>query len=703
MKSRSFAIALVVLLASASFALAQAPTPTPVDSNVAVTTYAQTRGVPCSGGQGSTGCGGCYPEPLLQDPLGLAQLAKVNSEWAPIGPMISGGPDTSLPPSALPVRINATVALTKINVGGDFPGSHITDDTNTFIIPDPADNGWLATGNNPTGCSDEGCNAIEMEWEIGKYPLFAWAGEGDRITALGRWIFDCGHPDPAPLGKCSLNAAQDCITDKRDCVGACNPGILKCSNAPLVSCTSDSGCPNYGTCTNPAPNFNYRAELHPPQAVVVLRNKSIPPGIPASRADVYISSDGGAAGDSCTVEHLTNAGDVLFVKSCFQNHCSVTTDRSCKVDKDCAGGETCIVLDPAGRLADINTSNFEFDMPLPVPVPPSAATATGLKIKTKKFKPKGGLMPKPIFGVTPGPTPNLHVTVPMAVPLSNGMMPNVFAERITAGWIGDTTALKLVQVKFKTLTINNPLKASTPAIPRKCTNPSGGFTATDCTTDADCPAGFCSASSAPCHTDKECAKTDFCSSPSVCLGGIIPGWEMFGEVNGDWVRFKKLETLGGVAPFAAPPYVQPSPIPLAISEHFTFNEFVPSTGSIHLHTTGHSLNCIDLMYGDDLKDDLHTFGLFTGGACLQGGDLDPGIVDITHTGPNFATTFTGATCGAPTSKGVATCTATSSGGDGGTCSTTIARLCVEDADCPSGETCNLAGGGFTLTYTIQVK
>ena len=43
----------------------------------------------------------------------------------------------------------------------------------------------------------------EMEWEFNKYPLFAWAGEGDRITALGRWIFDCGHPNTDPEGACS--------------------------------------------------------------------------------------------------------------------------------------------------------------------------------------------------------------------------------------------------------------------------------------------------------------------------------------------------------------------------------------------------------------------------------------------------------------------------------------------------------------------
>lgn len=715
MESR-FAIGLLVLLALGGVALAQTPTPTPgVDSNVAVVTpYAQSRGQsfvdhhcsldaqkPCNTNadcsptkgtcvtnsvpvacttQGNEGCGGCYPEAFLPDPLTLGQLAKVNPEWAPIGPMISSGPlsDPTIPPSSAPVLMTGTVALTKINVSGDFPASHITDDQNTFLLVDDA--ARLATGNDGSpSCPGEGCGVVEMEWEIGKYPLYAWAGEGDRVSALGRWIFDCGHPDPVPLGACSNNASRTCIVD--------------------------SDCVSPGTCTNPAPVFNLRAELHPPQAVVVFRNnRRIPKSIPAASADVYISNDGGGAGDRCTVTHLKDFHDVLNVRECIQNHCSVTTDRSCRVDKDCAGGETCVGLDPAGRLANINASDFEFDMPLPVPNPLSAANATGLKIKTKSFKPKGGQMPKPTFGVTPGPTPNLHVTIPMSVPLSNGMMPNVFAQRITAGWIADTTALTRVQVKFKSLTINNPLKAATPAIPRKCTNSGGGFLTTDCTTNADCVPGVCNAApSVQCYTNKDCAKTDFCAFPSICLGGINPGWEMFGEVNGDWVKFKKLETIGAAIPFAAPPYAVPSPTPLVIAEHFTFDEFVPSGGTIHLHSTGHSLNCIDTLYGDDLKDDLHTYGLTTGGACLQGEDENPGIINVTHTGPTFGATVIGATCGVPTSKGVYTCTTTSSDGGGGTCSTTTTRLCVEDADCPMGETCNITSGAFTLTYTIQVK
>src|SRR5207245_855622 len=104
--------------------------------------------------------------------------------------------------------------------------------------------------------------------EIVKYPFFAWAGEGDRLTTLGRWIWDCGHPDPDPLGSCSISA-QDCIVDS-DCL----PGEM---------------------CVGTV--FNYHSEIHPPQAVAVSRI-------------------GGGAGDRCVVTHHDNPFDQATI-DCF--------------------------------------------------------------------------------------------------------------------------------------------------------------------------------------------------------------------------------------------------------------------------------------------------------------------------------------------------------------------------------------------------
>lgn len=659
MHSRTLVLVAATLLSSIATAVAQTPTPTAVVSNIAITAYAQSRGqdlsgVPCTT-RGGVGCGGCYPEPVPQDdPLAsaLAMLNLLNPEWQPIGPMIPGG-DPSLPPASLPVRITATVALSK-SPGDDFPSTHLSADYNAELIPD--DNGRLATGD-----SDE---RLEFEWEGDKFPLFMWSGEGDRIIADGRWIFDCGHADPSPQGKCS------------------NGGAV---------CNVDDDCPSGGTCTNPVPTFNYQAELHPPYAVAVLRDKSKGKR-PATRADVYISADAGGASDRCTVTHLPTTTDLLLSKSCFLNHCSVTTARSCSVDADCAGRETCLRFDPANRLADINASDFEFDMPLP----PKPANATDVKIKAKKMKvPKGSVMPKPTFDTThiTDPTPSIHVTVPMTEPI-HGQMPNIFAESITAFWKGDKTKLKRVQVKFTSVTVNNPVKDSTPAVPRVCSDPGTGPTTTACTDDTDCTAGVCAGdASKPCHANSDCKPTDFCSGASQCIGGVTPGWRMWGEVNGDWTEFSGLSQIGAEAPFLAPPYTQPS-TPLVLKQRFKAKEYVPADGSIHIKVSARSFNCLHDLFGHNLSELLGIYGFTDGANCLlTGGSRDPGTVDITLDGPDFGTVG-----GKPTVR-----SATSTGGDAGTCSGTTNRLCVTDADCPGGESCNVTGGAFTVQYTVKVS
>src|SRR5947207_12336765 len=74
MRLRNWTINLVMLLVVAQRAAAQTPTPTPVDSNIAVTNYAQNHGVAPCASRGDTGCGGCYPGPIPpSDPI-LAAL-----------------------------------------------------------------------------------------------------------------------------------------------------------------------------------------------------------------------------------------------------------------------------------------------------------------------------------------------------------------------------------------------------------------------------------------------------------------------------------------------------------------------------------------------------------------------------------------------------------------------------------------------------
>ena len=128
--------------------------------------------------------GGCYPTGI--HPAVLDMLVLINPEWAPI---VSGQTVDSTP-----VLVHGVVQGMHGDTSGDFPSTHLRADVNHFVLLDPEDSDRLATGN------DDGL--IHFEWEAGVYPAWAWAGSGDRVVGLGRWIFDCGHPGAVP-GNCS--------------------------------------------------------------------------------------------------------------------------------------------------------------------------------------------------------------------------------------------------------------------------------------------------------------------------------------------------------------------------------------------------------------------------------------------------------------------------------------------------------------------
>src|SRR6184192_270371 len=128
-----------------------------------------------------------------------AFVVLVNPEWAPIvnGQIVNSDP----------VLVHGVVQGMHGDTSGDFPSTHLRADVNHFVLLDPEDSDRLATGN------DDGL--IHFEWEAGVYPAWAWAGTGDRVVGLGRWIFDCGHPGTVP-GNCSATMSQQCVIDS-DC------------------------------------------------------------------------------------------------------------------------------------------------------------------------------------------------------------------------------------------------------------------------------------------------------------------------------------------------------------------------------------------------------------------------------------------------------------------------------------------------------
>ncbi len=364
--------------------------------------------------------GGCTPFGIaaaLADPtnpanldLLLQQLVAVNPEWAPV---VNGGAS----PVSTPVLIHGKVIDSHLSTT-DFPSTHVSIDQNTDILLDDEDKGCAATGNATAELDDLGRIKephIELEWEADRYPAWAWAGTGDRIVALGRWIFDCGHEDPIP-GVCR-GSTDLCILD-----GDCGAGG--------------------GTCDGIV--FNYHSELHPPQAVAVIRTgRGAPVPTPGdhgaatptsvTRADVFVSGDGGGAGDACVLTPVSSLDALLFAQNCFPFH------------------------EP---LAPINGFDFTFDVPLP-DVPHHGAPFWRI-VEQSDGAPA---VPAKIVvepSLTGPGSPGLHVRVLMTKPVG-GTLPTGFAGTLFAGWLKpDAPPLQHVRVTIDGIEVRNALAHDLP-------------------------------------------------------------------------------------------------------------------------------------------------------------------------------------------------------------------------------------------------
>src|SRR3954447_1831177 len=150
--------------------------------------------------------------------------------------------------------------------GEDLPENHLSYDLDANVAPDApyqyllggdpnAKNGNFALGDG--GKPGEDTNRVHVEWESKVLPQWAWPTENDRVKIVGPWIWDCGH-----WGE-----------------GISDP---------------DYFLPGSG----PATKGNLRGEqteIHPMQALIVTRAKSIEALVPETQTDAFISSDGTAA------------------------------------------------------------------------------------------------------------------------------------------------------------------------------------------------------------------------------------------------------------------------------------------------------------------------------------------------------------------------------------------------------------------------
>lgn len=397
--------------------------------------------------------GGCYP--TGKAPAILDMLVLINPEWAPIAhdPMGVGSD---------PVLLHGTVDAVHGETSGDFPSTHLRSDVVTDVLLDPSDQDRAATGNDGTG-------VIAFEWEAGAYPTWAWPGEGDRIVGLGRYIFDCGHTG-ARDGMCSATTARPCFLD-----GDCRPTMCP-------TCAADETCVGA--------HFGYSSELHPPHATAVIRRgrggklsaKRNARAVPVTRADVYVSADGGGAGDECVLTHLQSELNQLTVE--------------------------CWPL--AHPLARLNTQDFVFDLPLP-PRPAGARPrwrVARLERRSRDVVPARVR----ILRVLDGTDPHLEVHVLMTKKVGK-RLPNHFAGTILAGWQRKTTTLTHVRLTIDGIVVNSDLQRATPAVPRTCSVSD----TIPCATTADCPAG------------------------EMCFGlGPVQGWLGQAAVNGEWQQFTGL-------------------------------------------------------------------------------------------------------------------------------------------------------------------
>ncbi len=419
-------------------------------------TAARASAAPVNSDLAASNYGGpCHPTGI--NPSLLDMLTLINPEWAAIMPLAT---DMAHVDTA-PVVVHGEVQGMHGDLSGDFPSTHLRADVNHFVLLDAADADRLGTGN------DDGL--LHFEWEAGVFPAWAWAGTGDRVVGLGRWIWDCGHPGPTP-GACSVTTSTACVIDH--------------------------DCPSGESCVGP--HFGYSAELHPPYATAAIRrgrgaivyDRPVPTPIAATRADVYASPAGGGAGDRCILTHQTNDTDLLSVQ--------------------------CFPL--AQPVATLNAQDFTFDLPLP----PRPATAGHSVWRVVSYPAPGGTPARlRIKRRVTDPNPHLEVTVRLAHKV-RGVLPTGFAATIFGGWKYDPSPLTHVRVTITDLVVHNALQPATPTVPRTCSSSNTG-----CATSADCPSGESCFGAGPVKSWRMQAAVngewqEFVGLASVDTGQVIP-------------------------------------------------------------------------------------------------------------------------------------------------------------------------------------
>lgn len=186
----------------------------------------------------------------------------------------------------------------------DLWWNHFTHDFTIKVIPDSAYSHLLDKWVNPDGTTGVDTD-MEVEWDSaslmdekegfqriwGAVPEFVWPTVGDRVWISGRWIFDCGHPGPNPQIPYVRFSTE--IHPPRVLVAfRLNHPALDSFPKPRVS------APNF-----PAPQSYLPVTGEPvdPAALPSGVPNSGPTNVPLTEADIYVSGNGGATNDLCSI------------------------------------------------------------------------------------------------------------------------------------------------------------------------------------------------------------------------------------------------------------------------------------------------------------------------------------------------------------------------------------------------------------------
>jgi hypothetical protein len=183
--------------------------------------------------------------------------------------------------------------------------------------------------------------------------------------------------------------------------------------------------------------------MHPPQAVAVIRSGKAAQlsgdgrPVPVTRADVFVSPDGGGAGDACVVTHKTSLNAILGAP-CFPLRAPLAA----------------IPL-PGSGLSPLNSRDFEFDVPLPT-------VAGGRDPVLRVVRRDATPIPANLdITTTAG---GFHVSVRMTQPVG-GHLPTGFAATMLAGYLlAPASPLVHVRVTLDGVTVNDALKSRSPGV-----------------------------------------------------------------------------------------------------------------------------------------------------------------------------------------------------------------------------------------------